>query len=152
MQRPRKWSKNKSLLIRPSNYNMKCVRNFVNKSLLGISEIKQIKVKKRFLEKTNFTGLCLFECNEIFIADDIAEEEKYITVLHEIFHYYFRDYQDYSNIDHEDENDPIEIRAEKSAKNMLQWYKTRQKEFDKFKLLVDNLSVSELTKEDYDKI
>ena len=92
-------------------------------------------------------GLSLFECNEVYVDSEMNEEDLYITVLHEFFHYFFKDECDNRKHATFDPNkDPIERRAENSAKNMLLWYKYNQEQYSVFKEFVGKFPKKTLKK------
>ncbi len=150
MRRPVKWSPLEEITIHPTAYNMNWVHRFVRKSLRGTREIRDITIKENLRSITGYCGLCLFEDDAIIIAKDLSEREQYISVLHEIFHYYFRDY--YDKRLHEVKDDPVEKRAENSALNVLQWYIENPKKYEEFKKLFNKLKVTPLTQEDLEDL
>jgi len=153
VKRPKSWTPSEELTIHPVNYKMGWVHRFICKSIKGSSEIKNITIKKRMRELTGYCGFCLFENDAIIIAQDITEREQYISIFHEIFHYYFRDYYD-NRIDEErngindEKKDSVEERAENSALNLLQWYLTNSLKFKEFNYLFNKIQVSMLTKQE----
>jgi Zn-dependent peptidase ImmA (M78 family) len=107
------------------------IHNFICNSIKGSNEIKKIVIKKDLFKLTGLSGVCIFEKKLIYIANDINTRQKYLTILHEIFHYYFRDY----------DGDSVECRAENSAINTLKWYYNHISEYKEFKSLVNSLAV-----------
>jgi Zn-dependent peptidase ImmA (M78 family) len=126
------------------------VNKFICKTLRGSKEIRKITIKENLRALTGYCGLCLFDEESIIIASDMSKIEQYISVLHEIFHYYFRDYHDKRL--HEEKDDPIEERAEKSAQNVLQWYLGNEEMYQQFKSLYGKLKVTALTEEELEDL
>jgi Zn-dependent peptidase ImmA (M78 family) len=150
VRRPIKWKPSAKLTVHPDKYNMAWIHGFICKSLRGSKEIRKITIKENLRKLTGYCGLCVFEDDAIIIAHDMSIMEQYISVLHEIFHYYFRDYHDIRL--HEQKNDPVEERAEKSAQNVLQWYICNGEYYQVFKMLYGKLKLTRLTKEELEDL
>ena len=125
---------------------MHSVHNFVKSILRN----RNIKLKYNFYNQTGFKGLCMFEENIIYVCADQDKNELELTMLHECFHHYFRDEHDSRK--RSTKNDPVERRAEDSAKNMLMWYNSNISDYTEYKALVDGLPKSHLTKEELEDL
>ena len=139
MKRPLKWTNDTTLTVTPKTYGMGWLHRFICDSILGKNEIKQVKLIQDFLKLTGHSGMAVFDEHIIYVAYDVVLEERYIALFHEIFHYYFRDY----------DGAPNETRAENSAQNLLKWYKGN-KSFYEFKCLFNEIEVGYLTNEELD--
>jgi hypothetical protein len=128
------------------------IHNFVKQSLLHQrKEIASVQILYGLQKKTTLHAVSLFELKKIFIDGGLSKEEAHMGFLHEIFHYYFRDVCD-KRTSYVDATDPVEIRAEISAKNMLQWYKKNKDHYNEFKLLFSKLRKRKITKNDIEEI
>ena len=145
-KRPKKWVSKYEYVIDESSYNMPQVHRFVKWCFKKV----KIKIKEEFFNKTHFRGLCLFDRDMIYVCGEQCPEETMITILHECFHIYFRDVDD--NRKRQRQDDPVERRAEDSAVNMLQWYKSNEKYYKQFLELVESLPTEKLTQEELDDI
>jgi hypothetical protein len=151
VKRPQKWSLDKQLLIHPTTYRLGWIHRYICKTLSGDGEIEKFVLKTELMKFTGLMGICLFEESTVFIADDIEQEQKYISVLHEVFHYYFRDYDDSRTRDMR-MIDPIEYRAETSAQNMYAWYLLNKNPYEKFLSLYNDIKVEFLTNDEIESI
>ena len=151
MNRPYKWTIDKQLLIHPNTYRLGWIHRFVCGMLRGEGDVQKFILKQDLMKLTGLAGICLFDEHLIFIADDIDIEEKYISVLHEIFHHYFRDFDDERSRE-QSMRDPVEYRAENSAINMLQWYLKKPKQFSEFLELYATIKIEFLTDDEIENI
>lgn len=150
MVRPNKFLNTEKNTIVQGKCRLAWVHKYIIKSIYGHTDVGIMHFKETLLADTHLHGICLFDIDEIYVAKDQSQTELYLSVLHEIFHYYFRDYQDDSWGHYE--NDVVEQRAENSAKNMLQWYYKKDYEFDVFKEALTKIKISKLTNEDKELI
>ena len=99
-------------------------------------------------KKTGLFGFLIDDEGKIFLAYQIpTEKEKIITLLHELFHIFFYDYNDTrENIP--EKNDKIEQRAENSAINMYNWYIKNKRQYNNFLKYVNKIPISKYTKKD----
>lgn len=133
----------------PERYDMvyvhKCLLNFTYKK----TELDKVILKKNLFETSGLYGIAVFDKKEVFVDSELKEDELYTTILHELFHYFFRD-QDDDRVNHPSnpERDRVERRAENSALNMLNWYSTNDKYYQEFLTFVNSLPVRRLSKND----
>lgn len=140
MKRPVKWSNEVGLTVTPQSYNMRWVHRFICRSIEYKNEIKIIKIKQDLLKLTKHSGMAIYDEYKIYIAQDVELDIKYIALFHEIFHYYFKDY----------DGSAVEQRAENSARNVLKWYRDNEREFTEFKQLFERIEVDFITDEELD--
>jgi hypothetical protein len=153
MNRPNKWVCDEKLVVDPSNYKMVCVHNYIKKILLQhTNEIEKIELVKGLHKIARFYGVCLFEKKKILVATEVSEQDFLISILHEIFHVYFHDDYDDRNIKINPSKDPVEKRVEKSARNMLKWYRKNKDKYYEFKYLISRLKKRKLTSKDLEEL
>lgn len=143
LSRPRVWNDDKNLYIVENKYDMNHIHHFV---LRCLGEYK-ITFKKQLSRKTGMLGYCILDEGLILLDYSLTgkEKEKYITILHEIFHIFFHDDNDTREDIIENKRDPVEKRAELSAKNMYLWYKKNPLYFNHF---AEKISVSMINKKE----
>lgn len=146
MDRPNRWIRSDKITISEDKYDMVKVHRFVKRSIRGTSsEIKKIKIIKNLILE-GYHGLALFDKKTILLNDEDNIILKYVTLFHEIFHFYFRDYDDNRKIEHENQLDDFkERRAEKSAVNMLLWYVKNHELFMEIQIEVAKIKKEKLT-------
>jgi len=147
LKRPKKWSIKKSLTISEKKYKLIDIHHFIIRCLGREEEDFEFFIKKGLFNKTGTYGLFIAEKHEIFLAKIQNEIDKHLTILHEIFHVYFRDDKDERGWEWSND-DPVEERCEKSAENMLEWYNNHPKQFSEFKGFVSTIPQGKLTNKD----
>ncbi len=158
MERPKKWSSNKNIYVTEKKYDMNKLHKFIKRCLKGTSaDIKKVLIRKKLVDE-GYLGLALFEHKAIMIDHQNGNQIMILlTILHEIFHYYFRDCDDTrTNVEYktirEYENDVVEQRAEKSAVNMLKWYLDHLGQLEEIVNLINKTPVKKLTNSEKDGI
>jgi hypothetical protein len=86
----------------------------------------------------------------IYLDYEQPQEQKFISILHEFYHLYFRDYSSTTNKDYI--NDEVERRAEISSLNMLAWYHKNPKFFKKFINKALNINVENITPYEHESL
>ena len=120
LTRPTRWSRDKNIFITERKYDMEILHRYIKRCIKGTSaDVKHVKVMNGLLDE-GYYGICIFDRKEIWVDSLECGVTFYVTLLHEIFHYYFRDYDD--NRENIPKEDFVEFRVEKSATNMLKWY------------------------------
>jgi Zn-dependent peptidase ImmA (M78 family) len=158
MERPKKWSVDENIYVTEKRYDMFKLHRFIKRCLKGTNgDIKKILIRKDLL-KEGYHGLVLFE-QKIILIDQHKDNQVMLllTVLHEIFHAYFRDYDD-NRVERDEmtfddyQNDVIEQRAEKSAINMLKWYIDNLNKLQEILELLVGIPIKKLTKSEKESI
>jgi len=109
-------------------------------------------IKTKLQEKTGYKGFFLPDLNLIYVDNSDSQKEFLITIFHELFHFFFHDEFDDRKKTPNYRIDPIERRAENSAKNTYGWYVENSKLLNKLLTLVSTLPVSELTSQELEDI
>jgi Zn-dependent peptidase ImmA (M78 family) len=143
LSRPRTWNDDSNIFINENRYDMNHIHHFV---LRCLGEYK-ITFKRQLYKKTGMLGYCILDEGLILLDCSLSgkKREKHITILHELFHIFFHDDNDTRDDDLETKKDPVEERAELSAKNMYLWYKKNPLYFNHF---MEKISVSQINKKE----
>jgi len=153
--RPAKWVNDETLMIKEKRYDMFKMHKFIIECLSGVEKIDKIVFKKGLRRKTGDLALYIPENDMIFIDNSLSRRKRIISLLHELFHYFFRDEDDdRERTQTSQKKDPIERRAENSAINMLQWYKKKEniRFFGIFMDLFDVIPTEKLTQHDLENL
>jgi Zn-dependent peptidase ImmA (M78 family) len=143
-RRYKRWRNDVSLLISEDSYNMNNVHKFVM-GCFKFKKVDRIVFKHGMYKRYGLYGTMITEDESTILLDgDQPIEQKFITCLHEIFHVYFHDYENWDDKYY----DVVEKRAEVSAMNMLVWYYKHTRCFNLFKKALLLVPTEELTKED----
>jgi Zn-dependent peptidase ImmA (M78 family) len=144
VDRPKTWSADEALTISSSKYDLKRVHSYIKRCVKGTSsDVKVVKIRRGFREKTGNLGLSAFDEKTIYLEALEDERELYITLLHEVFHYFFHDEKQYQDSEEIDEH--VENRAEISAINMYNWYMENPKKFREVKKIFEKLKTKKIT-------
>lgn len=130
---------------------MEKIHRYIKRCLKGTSaDVKLIKIRKGMLRR-GLLGLAEFESKTLYLDynRDNRNEFFYLTLFHEIAHFFFKDYLDNrepeeSNIN--EENDVTELRAEKSAKHILKWYFNNPDKLKELNEIIYKIPTKKLTK------
>jgi Zn-dependent peptidase ImmA (M78 family) len=111
------------------------------KQMLGIDELHEIYRVKSLHTKQGVLGEWCPDLGIILIDSSLKGDKLDLTILHEFFHIFFRDADDVRRRQIADpKSDPIERRADRSALNMLTWYKNNVLRYNDFKNKFDSLA------------
>ena len=148
-RRYKRWKPDGDLIISESKYNMVNVHKFINKCF-NREYVDMIVLKNGMFKKYQLYGTVVHSEDKLCIFLDAEQpiEQRFISALHEIFHVFFHDYENWDDKYY----DIVENRAEVSAMNMLSWYYSHGRYFSTFKKNVFNLKIEELSTEDKELI
>jgi hypothetical protein len=147
VRRPRTWTASLKVIVTEQTYDMLKLHRMVKRCIKGTSaEVKKVEIRSGLIEETGLRGLAFFDKKTILVDEHNGNQiQLLLSILHEIFHYYFRDYNDYRATHVHDDVDPIEIRAETSARNMLKWYIENEKQLHEVINLISKIEIKKLT-------
>jgi len=111
-------------------------------------------IKTNLLKKTGCTGILVSDFDQVFINKTRKNKEFYISILHEVFHCYFKDAEDSRKKIPSYDKDPVECRAEESAQSTYRWYRKKCNvgKFCEFRLLTTFLPREKLSLEDMEDL
>jgi hypothetical protein len=140
--RPVKWSPNIDDTVDEYQYNMVNIHKFITECL-NLKHCDGIVCKNNLFNKFGLYGIIEYIDGDMIMLIDNSQplEQKYISIFHECFHLFFRDYESNS-----EDNDDVEKRAEMSSLNTLSWYHKNQKSFTKITKKILQLPIEELNK------
>ena len=152
LDRPKRWTSKEGLFVCEKKYDMLKLHRFIKRCVKGTSaSVRKFVIKKNLLEH-GYLGLAIFHEEEIMIQENESQIDFLTTLLHEVFHFYFRDGDDDRDYGVVDSDDPIEIRAEKSARNMLKWYIDNEKRLLELLQLLKATKSRKLTKKERENL
>jgi Zn-dependent peptidase ImmA (M78 family) len=135
--RPTCWVHDERLTLNAelSNYNPKTIHTFFMTQLSCIGEVGNICTVKHLEEKAGLSAQWCSDLDLIVVESSLLGNNRYETVMHELFHVFFRDGDDTRlRLIYNPKRDPIERRADTSAINMLSWYRANKSYYSDFKL------------------
>jgi hypothetical protein len=144
-RRYKRWRPDYDLLICEQTYNMGNVHRFIC-DCFRLNVVDEIVLKHGVYETFMCYGMIMDGDEKLRIILDANQplEQMFISALHEMFHVYFHDYENWND----EHSEMVEKRAEVSALNMLSWYHDHPRSFESFKRGLLSLKRKDLTKEE----